>query len=251
MEVDGEAPQVENAEIQSSKRKVIRVESEETQDYVCETLALDQEEAEEIAFVPSASANHEAPIYWCDNRCSEKAVRHWQIASVVVEEGGEAHTVNLCQRCYKEQMVHKPQLKSWQWRAVVERKAHRWRIWKVMGNEQFKRGKWVYFTHRRAEVKKILADASRERQEGIQGQWQQASSFREILEQVRGNAGVGCRSQMMRRGYLAMRDGSWEEFKERYWEEEESPEWTLERIREAHEKVAKYEIDAWALCRKY
>ena len=76
MEVDGEAPQVENAETQSSKRKVIRVESEETQYYVCETLAIGQEEAEEIAFVPSVSANNEAPIDWCDNRCSEKAVRH-------------------------------------------------------------------------------------------------------------------------------------------------------------------------------
>ena len=98
----------------------------------------------------------------------------------------------------------------------------------------------MYFTHRRAEVKKILEDASRERQEGIQGQWQQASSFREILEQVRGNA------EMIRRGYLAMRDCSWKEFKERYWEEEESPEWSVERIRDACEKV-----DAWALCRKY
>ena len=40
---------------------------------------------------------------WCDNRCSEKAVRCWQIASLVVEEGGEAHTVNLCQQCHNEQ----------------------------------------------------------------------------------------------------------------------------------------------------
>ena len=54
MEVDREAPQVENAEIQSPKRKVIRVESEETQDYVCKTLASGQEEAEETAFMPSA-----------------------------------------------------------------------------------------------------------------------------------------------------------------------------------------------------
>ena len=42
--------------------------------------------------------------------------------------------------------------------------------------------------------------------------------------------------------HLAMRDGSWEEFKERNREEEESSEWTLERTREVHEKVAKDEI---------
>ena len=65
----------------------------------------------------------------------------------------------------------------------------------------------------------------------------------EILKQVRGNADMGCGSQMMRRGYLAMRDGSWKSSKERYREEEEkSSEWTLERTREAYEKVAKDEI---------
>ena len=53
----------------------------------------------------------------------------------------------------------------------------------------------------------------RERPEAMQGQWQQEAPFREILEQVRSNADMG---QMMRRGYHAMRNGSWEEFKERY-----------------------------------
>ena len=38
MEVDGEMHQEESAKIPSPKRKVIRVESEETQDYVCGTL---------------------------------------------------------------------------------------------------------------------------------------------------------------------------------------------------------------------
>ena len=133
------APPEESAEIQSSKRKVIRAESEETQDYVCETLAISQEETQEIAFVPSALSESRGPIHWCDNRCSENAARYWQIASVVVDEGGEVHTINLRQQCYNEQMVQqgKPRLKSWQWRAVAERKVHRGRIWKAMENEQF------------------------------------------------------------------------------------------------------------------
>ena len=41
--VDGEAPSDEGAEIQSPERKVIRVESEETQDYVRESLNLSRE----------------------------------------------------------------------------------------------------------------------------------------------------------------------------------------------------------------
>ena len=56
--------QEEIAETQSPKRKVSRGESEETQDCVCDTLAISQEEAEEIAFVPSASANHEDPFFF-------------------------------------------------------------------------------------------------------------------------------------------------------------------------------------------
>ena len=54
MEVDEAAPHEASAEIQSNKRKVIRVESQETQDHVPETLAISKEEAEEMGFVPSA-----------------------------------------------------------------------------------------------------------------------------------------------------------------------------------------------------
>ena len=47
MEVDGGLPQGENVETQSPKRKVVRVESEETQDCVLESLNLSPEEEEE------------------------------------------------------------------------------------------------------------------------------------------------------------------------------------------------------------
>ena len=46
MEVDEGTPHFASAEVQCPKRKVIRVESEETQDYVRETLAISQEEAQ-------------------------------------------------------------------------------------------------------------------------------------------------------------------------------------------------------------
>ena len=133
MEVDGEVPKEESAEMQSPKRKVIRVDSEETQDYVCETLAIGQEEAEEIGFVPSALSEPRGPIRWCVNRCSEKPsdtgrLRQWLLA----------HTISLCRQCYNEQLVQqgKPRLKLWQWKGVVEKRAHRGKIWKVMGSEQ-------------------------------------------------------------------------------------------------------------------
>ena len=54
-----EAPGEEGEEIKSPKRKIIRVESEDTQDYVREANdvdQVDQEEGEEISFVPSTKA---------------------------------------------------------------------------------------------------------------------------------------------------------------------------------------------------
>ena len=76
-----------------------------------------------------------------------------------------ARTVNLCQQCYNERQVQQceSRLNSWQWRAVVEKKAHRGRIWRITGNEQFTRGMWECFTLKRAEAKKIRMMMLRER----------------------------------------------------------------------------------------
>ena len=65
-----------------------------------ETLAISQEEAGDMGFVPSAFSEPRGAHSWCDNRCSNKALRSMQIASMVIEEGGEAHTINLCKLCY-------------------------------------------------------------------------------------------------------------------------------------------------------
>ena len=82
-----EAPGEEDEEIKSTKRKVIRVESEATQECVRESLDPSREEAEEKSFVPSAISIPPKPMFRCDNRCSEKALRFWQFASVVTEQG--------------------------------------------------------------------------------------------------------------------------------------------------------------------
>ena len=126
---------------------MIRVESEETQDYVRESLAISQEGADEVGFVPSVLREPRGIYYWCDNCCSDRALRYMQIASMVIEESGEARTSNLCQRCCNEKLVQqgKQSLKSKEWREVVARKAHRGRVWKVFGSEQFLRGMWEYF----------------------------------------------------------------------------------------------------------
>ena len=40
-----------------------RVDSEETQDHVRDTLAISQDEAEELGFLPSALSEPQGPIY--------------------------------------------------------------------------------------------------------------------------------------------------------------------------------------------
>ena len=54
---------------------------------------------------------------------------------MVVEGSGEACTLNLCQQCCNEKLVQqgKQPLIFWQWKGVVERKAHRGRLWEVLG----------------------------------------------------------------------------------------------------------------------
>ena len=140
-------PGDESAEVQSPKRKVVRVEFEETHDYVRESLNLSLEEAEEMSFVPSAISIPRVPMFWCHNRCSDKALRFWHFASVVVEDCEEVHTVNLCQQCYNESLTAKglALLKNWQWKAVVEKKAHHGRLWRMLGEDQYTQGMWGIF----------------------------------------------------------------------------------------------------------
>ena len=64
-----DVPGEEGEEIKSPKRKTIRVESEETQDYAREAKDTDQEEAEELSFSPSAISVPRKPMFRCDNQC--------------------------------------------------------------------------------------------------------------------------------------------------------------------------------------
>ena len=175
-----EAPGEEGEESESPKRKTIRVESEETQDYVREANDMDQEEAEEISFVPSAMSVPQKPLFRCDNQCSEKKLSFWQLASVVIEEGEKSCTTNLCQQCYNESLEAEGDklLSKWKWYEFEEKKAHRGRLWKMMGKDQYVREMWTHFCQERAIVKRFREEAQEERQAGIQGQWQLESPAR-------------------------------------------------------------------------
>ena len=61
----------------------------------------------------------------------------------------------------------KPQVfEVWQWKAVVEQKAHRGRLWKMLGKDQLIHGMCEYFSLARAKAKTFIKDAEKEKQEG-------------------------------------------------------------------------------------
>ena len=65
-------PGEEGEEIESPKRKFVRAESKETHDHVRVAKSTDQEEVEELSFVPSGISVPQKLLFRCDNQCSEK-----------------------------------------------------------------------------------------------------------------------------------------------------------------------------------
>ena len=100
-------PGEEGEELENPKRKIIRVESEEAQDYVREAKSTDQEEVEKLSFVPSATSVPQKLIFLCDNQCSGKTLSFWQLASVVIWEGEESYTTNKSQKCSYDSLKEK------------------------------------------------------------------------------------------------------------------------------------------------
>ena len=127
-------------------KRVRRLKSEETQDYVREAKSTEHEEEEERTFVPSAVS----------------VALNWQLASVVVNEGYEAYTGPTCVRSVstntcRPKEKNRCQMCSGQ---LVEKKAYRGRMWKMIGKEPYLRGTREYFLQERSRVKRFqeLAD---------------------------------------------------------------------------------------------
>ena len=107
-------------------------------------------------------------------------------------------------------------LSNVQWRQVVEKKAYRGRMWKIMGKEPYLREMWEHFLQERSRAKSFRELAEEEKQAGIQGQWQQESPAREYLEQVKFSHDTDCNEPMMKKGFTALKNGTWEEYEETF-----------------------------------
>ena len=109
-----------------TRRAVICVEMEETQDYVMERRScgyLSQEEVEEIGFVPSAVSEPLWALHLFYNECSEQGFKYFQLAAIASEEEGAVCTI-LCKQCYNERRVQQSEqpVKAAQWRNDAAKK---------------------------------------------------------------------------------------------------------------------------------
>ena len=195
----------------------MRVESEETQDHVREANDMDQEEDEEISFVPSAISVPQKPLFRCDNHCSEKTFGFWQLASVVIKEGEESYAANLCQKCCNESLKAKGNEPLTRWQLWRKR-----RIVEDFGNDgktQYVREMWEYVLPRKSKSKKV-STAGRRRK--ACRKWQLESPAREYLEHEKCCNDTDCMHRMMKQGFLALKSGECEELDKHFQEGSES-----------------------------
>ena len=88
------------------RRAAIRVESVETRDCVSALNAdehgaehqADENDVEELRFVPSAVSEPRWALHMCDDKCGKEGFTFFTAAAVVSEEGGAADTLNLCSK---------------------------------------------------------------------------------------------------------------------------------------------------------
>ena len=67
--------------------------------------AEDEKDMEELSLIPSAVREPRWALHMCDDKCREKGFEFFHIAAIVSEEGGVAHTTNLCKGCCNERRL--------------------------------------------------------------------------------------------------------------------------------------------------
>ena len=73
----------------------------------------------------------------------------------------------------------------------------------------------------------------------------------EILEQVKKSADADCGRQMMRKGHFAMKNGSWEDFKETHRKNDSRLSGPSEEFVKLARKWQEMKLDDRVLCRKF
>ena len=69
---------------------------------------------------------------------------------------------------------------------------------------------WQHFTMKKVWARSVLVEVEKERQDGIEGDWQQESPCQEALELFRHSSDLRFEGLLMRRAYYSGRSGDWQ-----------------------------------------
>ena len=94
--------------------------------------AENEEEMEELSFIPSAVSEPRRALHICDIKCRAKGFKFFAIAGIVTEE---AHTIKLCKTCYNVRRTKRgeEEVTASPWRELVKQKVFRGKLWPAFG----------------------------------------------------------------------------------------------------------------------
>ena len=108
-------------------------------------------------------------------------------------------------------------------------------MWKMTEKEPYLRGMWEHFSCERSKAKKFRQLADEQKHGGNHGQWQQESPARKCCHDT------DCNESTMKKGFTALQNETWEEYKEPFRKKMKASEWAFDRIKEAFDLVAQDE----------
>ena len=172
-----------------------------------------------------------------DNKCKEKGFKFFEIAAIVMEEGGAAHTIDLCWRCYGGRRLTRgeKEVTAAKWSALVQQKAFRGKLWAAFDMEQFVPRMWERFT-----IKKKWADRSWQMQK-VSGKMERTAGVATHNTPHREELAMTCvfEDVLVRQAYYAGNSGDWTS----------SGVWASAKVRECHKEVEQEDEDRKSIAR--
>ena len=116
---------------------------------------------------------------------------------------------------------------------MLEKKAHRGRLWKVFGGEHV-----LYAMREREWQGRFWRTPLKKNKKESKVSGNMSVTSEKFWSKSKRSADTGCRPQRMRGAHSARKLGNWESLKEERRKEGKPWEWKFERLRETCEKVA-------------
>ena len=185
------------------------------------------------------SASHAGPCACVTTSVEPKDLKFFEIAAVVSEVGGAARTINLCRKCYSERRAKEgsSEVDASKWRARIEQKASRGKLWTALGLEQFLCRMWERFTIQKSVGQIDLGSCRNCDAVRNGGRWQHETPYKEELEHLRHRIDLRFGCLPMRQAYNAGKSGDWANVLETFVENGKFSVCTSVQVREGYNEV--------------